>query len=108
MTPAEFRAAYEGMGMTQQALADALDIGVRTVQAIVAGSTVDPLYAYAMRGLMLTGTAPKVKVRIAHCMGGGLWHPYDMLPVLERTKALLDELHGPGSHWIEYQHGVVG
>jgi DNA-binding XRE family transcriptional regulator len=107
MTPAEFRAAYEGMGMTQQALADVLDIGLRTVQAIVAGNTVDPLYAYAMMGLMLTGIAPKAWVRIAHCYGGGAWHQYDKLPTLDRLVALQNKLHGPGSHWIEYKYGAA-
>lgn len=108
MTPAEFRAAYDGMGMTQQAVADALDIGKRTVQAIVAGTTVDPLYAYAMRGLMLTGTAPKVRVSIANKFGVGAWFSYEKLPTLERLAASFNELHGPGSHWVEYQHGVTG
>ena len=51
MTPDEFRAAREALGLTQQGLADALGVSKRTITGIEGGDTVPRVYALAMQAL---------------------------------------------------------
>ena len=53
MTPADFRAARETLGLTQAQLADALGMQRRQIIRLEAGETpITPLHEYAVRWLL--------------------------------------------------------
>lgn len=59
MTPADFRAARETLGLTQSGLADALGMERRQIMRLEAGeSPIKTLHEYALRYLMAQDQPP--------------------------------------------------
>lgn len=59
MTPADFRAARETLGLTQAQLAEALGMQRRQIIRLEAGETpIKPLHEYAVRWLLTSHPRP--------------------------------------------------